>query len=85
GDTAWEIFHRLNREEVIEYLDKRQQQRFNVIQTVGLAEFDGLRVPNAYGRRPLLQDVQGNFDPTQPDLGGGIQLLGSPGFCSRAG
>lgn len=59
GDTAWELFHRLNREETIEYLDTRREQGFNVIQAVALAEFDGLRTPNAYGDLPLL-----NFDPT---------------------
>lgn len=31
GDTAWELFHRLNREAAIRYLDKRAAQGFNVI------------------------------------------------------
>ena len=53
GDTAWELLHALSREETREYLDVRQQQGFNVIQTVALAEFDGLRTPNHYGRVPL--------------------------------
>jgi len=60
GDTAWELFHRLNREETIEYLDARKAQGFNVIQAVALAEFDGLRKPNAYGDLPLL-----DLDPTR--------------------
>ncbi|MCU0345784.1 MAG: glycoside hydrolase family 140 protein [Saprospiraceae bacterium] len=60
GDTAWELFHRLNREEAVEYLDTRKAQGFNVIQAVALAEFDGLRTPNAYGDLPLVE-----LDPTR--------------------
>ncbi|HEV7993769.1 MAG TPA: glycoside hydrolase family 140 protein [Gemmatimonadaceae bacterium] len=59
GDTAWELFHRLTREEADLYLDDRQRKGFTVIQAVVLAEFDGLTVPNAYGDRPLVND-----DPT---------------------
>jgi hypothetical protein len=46
GDTAWELYHRLNREEIERYLENRRQKGFNVIQAVALAELDGLRVPN---------------------------------------
>lgn len=60
GDTAWELFHRLNREEAEVYLENRRQRGFTVIQAVALAEFDGLRTPNAYGDLPL-QDL----DPTR--------------------
>src|SRR5262245_66383345 len=49
GDTAWEIFHRLTREDVTRYLDNRARLRFTVIQAVALAEFDGLGAPNASG------------------------------------
>jgi hypothetical protein len=61
GDTAWELFHCLDREEAEFYLRTRATQRFTVIQAVVLAEFDGLRLPNAYGHLPLRND-----DPTQP-------------------
>ena len=67
GDTAWELFHRLNREEAEKYLENRRQKGFTVIQTVALAELDGLRVPNAYGHRPLLE-TDGKFDPAKPDI-----------------
>lgn len=53
GDTAWELFHRLTREEAERYLENRRQKRFTVIQAVVLAELDGLETPNAYGERPL--------------------------------
>ena len=62
ADTAWELLHRCNREEVDMYLKKRAEQGFNVVQTVALAELDGLNTPNAYGETPLI----GN-DPLTPN------------------
>jgi hypothetical protein len=61
GDTAWELFHRLDRDEADVYLRDRAAKRFNVIQAVVLAEFGGLDVPNAYGNLPLVSN-----DPTRP-------------------
>jgi hypothetical protein len=49
GDTAWELFHRLNREEAELYLENRRQKGFTVIQSVVLNEFDALLTPNPYG------------------------------------
>lgn len=69
GDTAWELFHRLTREEVQEYLDVRARQEFNVIQAVALGEFEGLTVPNAYGRVPFLLDIKGNPVVEADDIG----------------
>lgn len=43
GCTAWELFHKLNREEATEYLGNRKEKGFTVIQAVVLAELDGLR------------------------------------------
>ena len=62
GDTAWELFHRLNREDAARYLENRRAKRFTVIQAVVLAELDGLDTPNAYGDRPLIDD-----DPLKPN------------------
>ena len=62
GDTGWELFHRLNREQADQYLKARSRQDFTVIQAVVLAEFDGLHTPNAYGDLPLLND-----DPATPN------------------
>jgi len=53
GDTAWELFHRLNREEAELYLKNRAERRFTVIQAVVLAELDGWKGTNAYGDLPL--------------------------------
>ena len=49
GDTAWELFHRLNREEAAQYLSNRSQKGFTVIQAVVLAQLGGLTVPNRFG------------------------------------
>lgn len=62
GCTAWELFHKLNREEATEYLKNRADKGFTVIQAVVLAELDGLHTPNAYGEIPLI-----NSDPAQPN------------------
>jgi Protein of unknown function (DUF4038)/Putative collagen-binding domain of a collagenase len=62
GDTAWELFHRLDREEVDLYLNKRASQGFTLIQAVALAEMDGINSPNAYGDKPLIAN-----DPTKPN------------------
>jgi uncharacterized protein DUF4038 len=62
GDTAWELFHRLNPGEAEYYLDVRRSQGFNVIQAVILAETDGLHTPNVNGHLPLNGD-----DPTRPN------------------
>lgn len=62
GDTAWELFHRLNREEASRYLEDRARKGFTVIQAVALAEIDGLTVPNAYGELPLADK-----DPSRPN------------------
>ncbi len=59
ADTAWELFHRLNRDEASRYLTNRAQKRFTVIQAVILSELDGLTVPNANGDLPL---IDGNID-----------------------
>lgn len=61
GDTAWELFHRLTREEAEMYLKNRADKGFTVIQAVALAELDGLHDPNPYGEIPLEND-----DPTKP-------------------
>lgn len=62
GDTAWELFHRLNREEAERYLQDRAAKGFTVIQAVILAQLGGLDVPNAYGELPLLER-----DPARPN------------------
>ncbi|MBQ9116366.1 MAG: DUF4038 domain-containing protein, partial [Clostridia bacterium] len=70
GDTAWELFHKLNADEARFYLETRKRQGFNLIQAVVLAELDGLDRPNAYGRVPLKRNSYGNFDPCLPDTEG---------------
>ncbi|MBD3378749.1 DUF4038 domain-containing protein [candidate division KSB1 bacterium] len=62
GDTAWELFHRLDREQATEYLANRAQKGFTLVQAVVLAELDGLRTPNPYGEVPFI-----DMDPTRPN------------------
>ena len=56
GDTGWELFHRLNKEETEKYLENRRAKGFTVIQAVALAELDGLNTPNAEGNKPLIDN-----------------------------
>jgi hypothetical protein len=56
GDTGWELFHKLNKEDATAYFKKRSEQGFNVIQAVVLAEADALHTPNAYGNLPFVAD-----------------------------
>jgi Protein of unknown function (DUF4038)/Putative collagen-binding domain of a collagenase len=61
GDTAWELFARLKREEADLYLADRAKKGFTVIQAVAIAELDGHTVPNPYGFLPLA-----DLDPARP-------------------
>ena len=62
GDTAWELLHRLNREEARYYLENRAAKGFTVIQAVAFAELGSQDEPNPYGALPLI-----NRDPTTPN------------------
>jgi hypothetical protein len=62
GDTAWELFHKLDQEEAAEYLKNRKAKGFTIIQAVVLAENDGLRTANPYGEVPFI-----DLDPTKPN------------------
>ena len=61
GDTAWELFHRLDREEADHYLRNRAEKGFTVIQAVVLPQL-GLDVPNALGDLAL-----NDLDPEKPN------------------
>ena len=60
GDTAWELFHRLGREDADHYLRDRASKGFTVIQAVALAEHE-FETPNPYGALPLEDS-----DPARP-------------------
>lgn len=62
ADTAWDMAHKLNRNEMEYYMSHRKNQGFNVLQVVALAESDGIRIPNAYGHLPFLEK-DGEYDP----------------------
>jgi hypothetical protein len=59
ADTAWQLFKRLNREEVELYLRNRAAKGFTAVQAYMLR---GLETPNLYGERTLVDG-----DPTRPN------------------
>jgi hypothetical protein len=68
GDTTWELFHRLNREDAVKFLDNRAAKKFNVLQSVAIAELEGHADPNPYGHLPFV-----DLDVTKPDVKDGPQ------------
>lgn len=62
ADTAWELLHRCNEADSRKYLTDRADKGFNVVQTVVLAELEGLTVPNTAGALPLI-----DLDPARPN------------------
>ncbi len=64
ADTAWELFHRLDREQALHYLEDRAARGYTLIQAVALAELAGLDDPNPYGHRPFRGP-----DPLAPEEG----------------
>jgi len=60
GDTGWDLFKSLDREETVHYLTNRAEKGFTVIQAV--ITFGNLSQPNAYGETPL----EGR-DPARPN------------------
>jgi hypothetical protein len=46
GDTGWELFSRLNKEEIEKYLENRRKKGFNVIQSIIIANTDKPLVRN---------------------------------------
>jgi hypothetical protein len=61
ADTGWEIFARLTREEIEEYLEHRRLNGFKVIQVSILSEY-GFLAPNVEGELPVVDN-----DPLQPN------------------
>ncbi|OJD33769.1 uncharacterized protein BKCO1_2700067 [Diplodia corticola] len=62
ADTAWELFHRLNRSDIDHYLQDRASKGFNVVQSVVISELNGTTYPNFYGELPLH-----DADPLRPN------------------
>ncbi len=64
GDTAWELFGKLTREELDEYLDTRRAQRFTVLQAM-LLSYAGHHTPNRYGEKPFVSVSAGEVVPNE--------------------
>ena len=54
GDTGWELFHRLDRDEVKIYFENRSEKGFNVIQAVWWSTISGT-CGHTYGCNPVWQ------------------------------
>ncbi|MDR3252349.1 MAG: glycoside hydrolase family 140 protein, partial [Tannerella sp.] len=65
GDTAWELFLRLDRSDADLYLTDRARKGYTVIQAVAINEFNetDVNIPNSYGHRIL-----DNSNPATPAL-----------------
>lgn len=68
GDTTWELFHRLNREQAVQLIENRASRKFNVLQAVAIAELEGHTDPNPYGHIPFT-----DLDVTKPAVKDGPQ------------
>lgn len=68
GDTAWELFHRLDRPEAELYLRNRSAKGFNVIMVVLFAEHGGLDFPNRDGEWPFHPSPDSRPGAYVPDL-----------------
>ena len=64
GDTAWELFSDLDREEIDAYLSVRASQSFNVIQAVALMDSENTTEPNVIGQIPLKKNTAGFVPPS---------------------
>ena len=73
GDTGWELFHRLNRDEADLYLKNRAEKGFNIIQAAIFYEKEAFDTPNDYGDWPLKDknmmrpDTTPGNDPDNPE------------------
>ena len=63
ADTAWQIARRLNRQDVLSYLQIRKEQKFNTISLVAFP-MDGTAT-NVYGKQPF-EITGGKYDPLSP-------------------
>jgi hypothetical protein len=64
GDTAWELFSKLTREEVEHYLQTRRAQKFTVLQAI-LLSYAGHHSPNRYGEKPFLSVAPEELVPNE--------------------
>ncbi len=68
GDTTWELFHRLTREQAVQLIENRAARKFNVLQAVAIAELEGHTDLNPYGHVPFTE-----LDVTRPAVREGPQ------------
>jgi hypothetical protein len=62
ADTAWQLFHKLTRDQVEWYLEDRRAKGFTVILASVMPDYHPLDAPNQYGQTTLI-----DLDPTRPN------------------
>ncbi|KAM0753520.1 hypothetical protein T439DRAFT_377708 [Meredithblackwellia eburnea MCA 4105] len=68
GDTAWELPHRLSKDEAKLYLENRAKKGFNVVMIVLMAEHGGLDFPSRDGHFPFLDAESSTKEKYVPDV-----------------
>ncbi|RSH90754.1 hypothetical protein EHS25_009929 [Saitozyma podzolica] len=68
GDTAWELFHRLNDAEAEHFLRNRAAKGFNAVMVVIMAEHGGLDYPNREGAWPFHPAPDSTPEKYIPDI-----------------
>ena len=66
GDTAWQLFVALDRDETCRYLDNRAEKRFNVIQAVLLSEYGHVLANRGLGKNRDGHAPLNDSDPAKP-------------------
>ena len=77
GDTSWDMFQRLTRDEVELYMSVRESQEFNVLQCILLGGTEPYDYPNKYGRT----SIKYPYDKLDFDLEGENSYWDHVDFC----
>lgn len=77
GDTSWDMFQRLTRDEVELYMSVRESQEFNVLQCILLGGTEPYDYPNKYGRT----SIKYPYDKLDFDLEGENSYWAHVDFC----
>jgi len=67
ADTAWSLAWQLDRGDVVKYLKRRHEQKFNTIAMVAFPSYDKHKsiAANVYGDKPFALNA-GRWNPLQP-------------------
>ena len=77
GDTSWDMFQHLTKDEVELYMSVRAEQKFNVLQCILLGGTEPYDYTNKYGRHP----IKPPFDKLDYDTDGEYSYWDHVDFC----